>query len=400
MKIFRGLLALAATTATLSMTSCMNNDLPAIEFNQNSGNDNTEVVNVKIGEIKLSKTYKYTVKSSTDVKLFIDDALVNTGSLYNKGEKTMGSEIKIKAIAINDGYSKQEIVKTVKLDANGKVIYLDIPKLASKSSTIAASDAKAKASTDGSVTIENSSSNKSLSYKASTTADLVLSNTAISRVADDKTLAIDVENASTNTIRQEICENAEEDFDVMVVRSASKDVKLGENATVTINNSNFEKGMIFKTSAKNEEKVVENDATISFDINELKDYTISCHAVITLDDVTDDDTPAKGFFDVPVGGTKTITYYTKSGYTCVYQTNEFITKYLDAKFGAYTEQGKQVVTIENNDQHANVPYTINQKLYHYTVSFGSTSVKITVYGADDLVIDAEKAEKYKVTKTY
>ena len=393
MKIFRGFIALAATAATLTMSSCMDNSIPTFPVLTNNLTEE-ETVSVKLGTITESDTYKFTIKSSTNVNLYIDGSRVAVAKSY---EKKKNSEITIKAVATSAEYSNVEVIKKVKLDANGKVIYIDIPKLAKNTNAVKASDAKATANANGSVEIDNSSANQKLSYSASTTANIVLSKNAVSSIADDNTLAIDVESASTANIEQELStEGVEEDFDVMVIRSATKNVSLGESAKVTVNNSNFEKGMIFKCSNKNEELVIKEDSKISFDVNELNDYTISCHAIVMLDSISRA-VPLEGRFTVPYGTTD-ITYNTRSGYICEYGSNEFITKYLNAKFGSYTENGTQTVKISNTEQKAkaSVPYKVTQKLYYYTIKFGDISVKVQVYGEDDLEIITDKAERYNV----
>lgn len=391
MKIFRGFLALAATAAAFTMSSCMDNSIPSVSLTSNLVKD--ETATVKLGTITQSDNYTFTIKASTKVNLYVDGARVAVANSY-KGEKKKNSEITIKADAVSEEYSNVEVTKKVKMDANGKVIYIDIPKIAKGTKTIIASEAKAKAEANGSVAIDNSTTNQKLSYSAATKANIVLSKSAVSNIADDKTLSIDVENASTANIEQVLStEGVEEDFDVMVIKSATKKVSLGESAKVTVNNSNFEKGMIFKCSNKNEEMVVKEDAKISFDVNELNDYTISCHAIVMLDSISDA-VPLEGRFTVPA--TKPdVTYNTRSGYTCEYNSNEFITKYLNAKFGAYTENGTQTVKIVT-DQKVSVPYKITQKLYHYTVKFGEISIKVKVYGEDELEIITDKAEKYNI----
>jgi hypothetical protein len=401
MKIFKGFFVAATTAAVCTMTSCMNNDVPALDLVQLANEQEASAEAVELGDITEPTTYKFVVKSSTEVMLDIDGSRVTTGTSYS-GSAGMYSEIKIKAVAtaqaIKNGYSSETINKTVKLDANGKNIYIDVPKLASNSQTVKVSDAKAQASANGSATITNSNENKRLSYSASTTANLELTSSALSKIGDDKSLAIDVENASTGKITQVLeTESVEEDFAVMVVRNGVKGVSLGENAKLTINNSNFESGMVFTCSANNETKSVENNSEIEFNVNKLDDYTISCNVVTRLDEITDD-TPAKGLLDVAQGGTRVVTYYTKSGYECDYNSNEFITKYLNAKFGAYTDKGKQTIEIVNNDKHASVPYEINQKVYHYTVMFGSLAIQVKVYGPHTIDINKDAATRYNVNQ--
>jgi hypothetical protein len=395
MKIFKGFFVVAATAAVFTMTSCMDNSLPSLDLVQLANEQEASAQSVKLGEIFESTTYKYVVKASTKVALNIDGSRVATNNVY-EGSAGMYSEIKIKAVAIDNGFSRDTIYKTVKLDANGKNIYIDVPKLASKSQTVKVSDAKVQASANGNATITNSNENKHLSYSASTTANLVLTSSALSKIADDKSLAIDVENASTGMITQALeTEAVKEKFAVMVVRNGVKGVSLGEDVKLTINNSNFERGMSFTCSANNETKTIEKDSEINLNVNKLDDYTISCNVVTRLDEITDD-IPSKGLLDVGTGGKRTVTYYTKSGYECDYKSNEFITKYLNAKFGAFTDKAKQTIDIENNEGRASVPYEVNQKVYHYTIIFGSLAIQVKAYGPHTIDINKDAATRYNV----
>lgn len=386
----------ALYAALVSLSSCMNSNLPIIEIMPENDQANNSENYVKLGTITKSSTYKYTVKVSTNAEIYIDNIRVAVASNYDKGDKSKNSIIKIKAIATTADYSNVPVEKFVKLDTNGKEIYIDIPKLASKTTTTTAASAKSAASSNGSIKISNSTTNQSFAYNAKTTASLTLTSAALSSVADDKVLGFDIENAASGDIKQENQTQTEEFFNVMTVKATALGTKLGEASKLEINNSNFESGMVFKSSSDSKDIVIDEASNISFNINEMKDYTISCQARILLLDSMEA-TPVQGFFDVPVGN-KSITYNTKSGYICDYTTNEFINKYLTAKFGSYTEQGKQTITIVNNSERANVPYKITQKIYLYQVSFGSITVKVNVYGPDNIEIDSDKAERYTYAK--
>jgi len=396
MKKFRGTTLAAMSAAVLSLSSCMSNSLPSIDFLQNRTEEDESVTYVKLGDVTTSNTYNYSIKVSTSAQIYVDGSRVAVSNSYDKGESKVGSTITVKAIATSSDFSKVPVEKTVTLDTNGKTIYIDIPKAATKTSTIEASTAKSTAKANGSINITNSAANQSLAYQAKTSASLNLTSAAISNISDDKKLGIDIENASTCDIMQKNVEYSEEFFNVMTVRSSAYGTKLNETSKLTINNSNFEAGMIFKSSAESSEKAVSTSSNIDFDINELSDFTISCQVRVQLVDSIDDN-EVKGFLAVPLGN-KSVTYNTKAGYTCAYVANEFINKYLTAKFGTFTDQAKQYVTISNNSDKANVPYTVAQKIYIYKVSFGSITVDVNVYGPDHLTIDTNKAEKYTVSK--
>lgn len=395
MKNFGILKISAIAISAFAMASCMNNELPSIEIDGNpeTSKDNEEL-RVVIGTVTPSTEYSYQVEASTKVEWYIDGTKKTTGSTF-EGSKAKNSEIKIKATAISDDYSKVTIEKTVKLDVNGKIIKLDIPRISKNPDKIGAIAARYEANAKGKIDVVNAVSNRSLAYAAATTATMALTIDAIGKVGNDKELYINVENAPTDKITQDLSAK-EEFFDIMTIKCGAPGVALGADADITIENSNIEKGMIFKCSSNGNEVQATESGKVVVKTKEMNDLTLSCQVRVEFVDsatVNKDE----GFFTVTVGN-PAITYFTRSGFVCDYDKNEFITKYLTAKFGQYTENAKQTVKIANNDSKAHVPYSLEQKIYKYKLHFGDLIIDVSAYGPDKLTIEADKAEKFRGDK--
>ncbi len=385
----------AIAISVFSLASCYNNDVPEIRLDSNpQQNQTNEELRVKLGTITPSKNYTYKIDAGTTVEWYIDGTKKTTGSTF-EGEKVKDSQIKIEVIAQSSAYSSKKIEKIVQLDVNGKIIKLDIPKVSKNPTKTSATVAKNDANSKGSTTIENSTANKSLAYNAPTTASMILPKEAISLVGNDKEFYIDIENVATgNTIQDQLVR--EEFFNIMTIKCGTPGVKLQSDADIKISNSNVEKGMVFKCSSNNEEVKASETGNIVVKTNELDDLTLSCKVRSELIDSTEV-IKDEGFFTVAVGN-PTITYYTKSGYTCDFKNNEFITKYLTAKFGEYTENAKQTIKISNGDTKAQVPYSLEQKVYKYKVHFGDLTVDVRSFGPDKLNIEVDKAVKFNIDK--
>lgn len=385
----------AIAISVFALASCMSNEVPDIILDSNpQQNQTNEELRVKLGTITPSKNYTYKIDAGTTVEWYIDGTKKTTGSTF-EGEKAKDSQIRIEAIAQSSTYSSKKIEKIVLLDVNGKVIKLDIPKVSKNPAKTGAIAARYEANANGSITIENSTANKSLAYIAPTNASLILPKEAIGLVGNDKEFYIDVENAATdNTTQDQLAK--EEFFNIMIIKCGTPGTKLQSDADIKISNSNVEKGMIFKCSSNNEEVKASETGNIVVKTNELDDLTLCCKARIELIDSTEV-IKDEGFFTVAVGN-PTITYYTKSGYTCDFKNNEFITKYLTAKFGEYTENAEQTIKISNSDTKAQVPYSLEQKVYKYKVHFGDLTVDVRSFGPDKLTIEVDKAVKFSIDR--
>ncbi|MCR5313838.1 MAG: hypothetical protein K6E54_09435 [Bacteroidaceae bacterium] len=376
--------------ATCMFSSCYESGLQSLELNTDSLKNQEEATTVKINQsdVTYPTDYTYSITANSSADIVVNNSKVTQGSSY-KGSAKVGTLLNIEATSRS---TSETITKMVTLDANGKKIVIDFQRDGSKTNK-KVSNALNSAATDGAVTIYGTS--KQL-YSNAITSYITFSekalNAAISNgLSTEDNLLIQPKNPTSSTIAQNL-DAVTENIDLLTITTSPENIKLGsETATIALTSENFEKNMSF--SCEGIGKIEMMDAhTIQFDVNELKDYTITADVKVEYngtDSITDGN-----YFKVPIGN-QDITYYTKSGYTCTYTSNDFINKYLKAKFGEYTDKAVRTIKIRNTQQTASVRYEICQAVHHYKVYFGDMKLDVDVYGGDRITVFTAEAKIVK-----
>ena len=386
MKFSKCLMAAIMFATASTFSACYESDYQAISIDADALDKQKEAATVNVDSVvEYSKQYTYSISANENADITVDGARVTTGKTFKSAADTN----KVINIIAKNNTTGEVLNKKVTLDTNGKIISLDFPKV-NKTTNLTVAKAKEKAAADGEVSLKNSGT---ISYTKSTIATLTMSEAALQKavkdLSDDSSIALTIERPTTTEICQNLS-NIEESYDVLTI-SCTPNKSLGtENATLKITNENFEKGMEFncKEAVNGENVVSENGSDLTFEINKLQDVTISCNVKVQL--ISVDTLKTEDYFNVSLGN-KSINYNTKSGYKCSYTENDFINKYLTAKFGTYTENATRSVVITNKDRLAKVPYTLKQAYYTYNVYFGSVKVIVNVFGKDVLQVHTNKA---------
>ncbi len=402
MKYVKFLSMVMASMTACIVSSCYESSFESIPLDENL-NKTSSVVSVAIDSnyVKISDQYSYTIKASSSANIYVNGAKKTLGVSFSSKEKE-GTLLTIKAVSASTG---ETIEKSVLLDSNGKIITIDFTMTASAGTGTLVEKAAATAAEEGSVTITNAKAkNQTKQYSAATTASLTLTKSALDKAVagslkSTDTLSIYVVNPTSTATKQNLSDIVE-DFPVMTVKTGSTAANFGsESANVKIESANFEENMTFfcEELGDNSEVTLSDGGVYEFSTSKLTDFTIKTKVKVEL--VKTDTLKSELYFVVPLGNNK-LTYATKAGYECTYQSNEFINSYLDAKFGAFREDATRDVTIVNQDQKARVPYTLKQVMYTYNVYFGEVRVVVNVYGADYITVHSSQATKYNSTTNY
>lgn len=408
-----GALMLASTSV---FTSCFSNDIPEIVINGNAGGGTTGSDGVQIGDVIPAENYTFTIICNVTANIYINGSRVASSSKYI-GKGGIGEKILIKANTTVPGFSEDEIVKELTLDSNGKIVRLNFAKIPTSATAsdlmpyaLSVNDANSMTNPSNpgfkadTLYVENKKENKKEPYPGKITDarmaiynDLVTN--AISKGIDPKMLfTITAREAVLTGIDQNVKEGSEW-FPVLTLICTPDGADFGDKpAIVTVKNPNFERGMRFQCLGAVQDAAVisnKNGGEVTMKFPHFSDYIIESQANVKK--VGESTIKTQSLLDCKVGNHK-YTYMVYSGCKYDYDTNDFINKYLVAKFGPKAFEGSGEITISNLSSRATIPYTITQKVYKYKVEFGDITVNVDVYGPEDVFVDTDNAVIYDATK--
>ena len=396
-----GTLLLASTSV---FTSCFSNDIPSIVISGSQGGGNNNNDGVTLGEISQSSNYNYTILCNVAADIRVGKSYESvtkvSSTLSYMGKGGIGEKIYIKATTSVPGYTKDEIKKIVTLDTNGKVIRLTFAKNPSEATTvdkdrryaISLNEAKEKTVGGNSVFVENTPENKMEPYPSVTTdlkMEIVnsMNNNALNSGTPGEALyTVTAKEAVMSDIEANIGDVDPEWFPVLTIMCKPDGAQFGASpAKVVAKNKYFATGMVFrcKGAVKDVAELDPNGGSVTMQFSHFSDYIIESEVKVHYESVREIETQT--LLDCKVGN-HTYNYFVYSG--CQYDdhSNEFINKYLEAKFGKYQYAAKGEFVISNLSQRATVPYTVRQKVYTYRVTFGKIPYSVDVYGPEKLFI--------------
>lgn len=410
--------ALLLASASL-FTSCFSNDIPSIVINGSAGGgDNGK--EVKIEKVTQSNNYTYTImcNAAADIRVGknFDNLQKVASTLSYTGKGGIGERICIRVTPNVPGYVTDTIKKEITLDTNGKVIYLTFAKNPSEQTTadpnrkyaIPLNEALEKTADGSHIFIENTPANKKEPYPTRTTdvkmeiTHQMTENALANGASGESLYSITAKEAVMTGVKCNL-DPVEEWFPVLSVMckpDGANFVKASTDpATVIVTNKDFESDMSFCCDGSSSFSVAPEGGSVTMKFNHFSDYTIKSFVKIERDEANDDIVETKTLLEAKVGNL-TYNYFVYSG--CkrdgLYMDNEFINKYLEAKYGKFRYEGKGEITVENTSQRATVSYTVTQKVYGYKATFGSLVIRFQVYGPEEIVVDVDKAVVYDPTK--
>lgn len=407
-----GALVLVSTSV---LTSCFSNDIPSIVISGSQGGGATGTDGVQIGTIEQASNYNYSIvcNVAADIRVgksFDDVQKVSSASTYS-GKGGIGEKIYIVASTSTSGYTKDEIRKVVTLDSNGKVIRLTFAKDATEATAssafpyaISLDDANAKTAGGGVIYIENTIPNKREPYPNTTTdVKMEISNPMVINAFANGSKGSDLFTITAKqAVMTGINENVEsvtEWFPVLNIMCHPDGAKFGDSpAKAIVTNQYLEKGMNFRCKgAVNDQAVLApNGGSVTMQFAHFSDYIVESEAQVERTGVVEE-VKTQTLLDCKVGN-HTYKYFVYSGCDYDYHSNEFINKYLEAKFGQKAYAGTGEITISNLSSRATIPYTVTQTKVQYKVTFGSLPMYVWVYGPEEVEVDTDNAVIYDATK--
>lgn len=407
-----GALLLASTSV---FTSCFSNDIPSIVINPSQGPTNRENDGVSIAQITQSSNYAYTIQCNVAADIRVGKSYesvqkVSSTSSYT-GKGGVGEKIYIMATTSVPGYTTEPVKKTVTLDANGKVVTITFAKNPSEATSVDANrkyaislnEAKEKTADGREISIENTEVNKKEPYpNGKTDVHMYITNpmtvNALNAGTPGEALyTITAKEAVMSGVNQDLNEGPEW-FPVLGLMCKPDGAQFGSSpARVVVNSPYFEKGMNFRCVGAVDNKVIldANGGSVSMKFPHFSDYIIESE--VTVEKIGIDSIKTQTLLDCKVGNL-TYTYFVYSGCDYDYHANEFMNKYLEAKFGKKKFESKGEFTVSNLSSRATIPYTITQAVHKYKVTFGDIPILVNVYGKEDLYVDTTKAVIYDATK--
>ena len=405
MKKFKFLFGALLLASTSVLTSCFSNDIPSIVINGNQGQGQGSIP-VELGEISQSSNYTYTIvcNVAADIRVgksFSDVQKVSSTLTYT-GKGGIGEKIYIVASTTVPGYTTAKIEKVVTLDSNGKVITLTFAKNPTEQTTadadrkyaIPLNEAKEKTADGSHIFVENTPANKKEPYPNRTTDVKMeitnpMTNSALANGASGESLyTITGMQAVMNGVNSNLDDVPGEWFPVLGLRCNPDGAKFGDAnpAVVTVTNKDFETDMTFRCKGAIGDAVsnVPQGGSVTVKFSHFSDYVIESEVrIVCLKETETVET--KSLLDCKIGNL-TYKYFVYSGCEYSYHDNEFINRYMEAKFGKKQYAGTGEFTVSNQYQRATVPYTVKQVKTKYRAYFGELQIDFWVYGPEEIEV--------------
>jgi len=412
-----GALMLVSTSV---FTSCFSNDIPSIVISGSTGVNGTGGDGVSIGEVSQSSNYTYSVICNVAADIRVGESFdkvtkVSSTSSYT-GKGGIGEKVYIIASTSVNGYTKDEIRKVVTLDSNGKVITLTFAKNPSEQTTsnlpyaITLDEAKEKTASGDVIYVENTKANKREPYPAKVTdVKMTVTNQMVTNALSNGSKGSDLLSVTAKeAVMTGVNENVEtttEWFPVLNIMCKPDGAKFNDSpAKVTVTNPYLEKGMNFRCPGAVGDLAVlaAEGGSIDMQFAHFSDYIVESEVKVELkrdengNPVTET-IKTQTLLDCKIGN-HTYNYFVYSGCEYADHSNEFVNKYLEAKFGQKAYSAKGEFTVSNLSSEATVPYTVTQVVNVYVVTFGSVPYTVKVYGPEEIYVDKTNATIYDATK--